>query len=115
MEYLIIVNDAPYASERAYNALRLATALGSDGDTSVRLFFVGDGAWCGVRDHKVPDGMHDVEWMIKSFLAGGCAAVCGTCMEARGIAPEMLIEGTSKSTLAELTAWTRQANQVLVF
>lgn len=46
MNILIAVNEAPGHGERSYNALRLATALTADGETEVRLFFMGDGAWC---------------------------------------------------------------------
>lgn len=39
---LLIINDPPYGTERAYNALRLARALvGKDGET-VRIFLIGD-------------------------------------------------------------------------
>jgi uncharacterized protein involved in oxidation of intracellular sulfur len=116
MDYLIIVNDAPYASERPYNALRLATALASDGEAELRLFFIGDGAWCAARSHKIPEGMHDIEFMLNRFLAGGRrAGVCGTCMDARGISAAALIEGTFRSTLDELRAWTVECAKVLVF
>ena len=116
MKHLIVVNDAPYASERPYNALRLAAALASDGAAGVRLFFLGDGAWCAVRDHKVPEGMHDIEAMLRGFVIGPCpAVVCGTCMKARGITPDMLIEEVRPGTLDELTAWTEQADKALVF
>lgn len=37
---LFIVNEAPYGSERAYNALRLANALASRNGEEVRLFLV---------------------------------------------------------------------------
>ena len=116
MEYLVIINDAPYASERPYNALRLATALAAGHDVGVRLFFLGDGAWCAQSGHKVPEGAHDIEWMIKRFVAGDQAAgVCRSCMEARGITEDSLIEGTHRSSLEELTAWTIQADRLLVF
>jgi uncharacterized protein involved in oxidation of intracellular sulfur len=36
-------------------------------------------------------------------------------MEARGVSEAELIEGTQKSTLAELAAWTQWAEKVLVF
>jgi len=116
MDYLIVVNDAPYATERPYNALRLATALAADGEMTVKLFFMGDGAWCAVRGQQVPPGMHDIEFMLQRFLAGARqAGVCGTCMDARGIRCESLIEGTHRSSLNELTAWTAGAGKVLVF
>ena len=116
MDYLILINDAPYASERPYNALRLASSLDSDGKDAVRLFFLGDGAWCAVCGQDVPAGMHDIESMMRRFLAGQRrAGVCGTCMDARGIKSGMLIEGAYRSSLDELTAWTAEAVKVLVF
>ena len=41
--------------------------------------------------------------------------VCGTCMDARGIGEPELLEGSHRSTLAELTAWTQWADKVIVF
>jgi uncharacterized protein involved in oxidation of intracellular sulfur len=116
VEFLVIVNDGPYGTERPYNALRLATSLAEDPEAVVRLFFIGDGAFCAVAGQKPPEGAHDVEWMLKRFVAGGReAGVCRTCMEARGIAEDALVEGTRRATLAELSAWTKAARQVLVF
>lgn len=116
MNCLVVVNDAPYAGERPYNALRLATALAADQDRTVRLFFLGDGAFCAVREQVVPEGRHDIAWMLNRFLAGGrTAGVCRTCMEERGILPDALIPGASVQTLADLTAWTGEADRLLVF
>ena len=39
--------------------------------------------------------------------------VCGTCMDARGIAEAELAEGTHKSTLDELTDWTQWADRTV--
>jgi hypothetical protein len=36
-------------------------------------------------------------------------------MDARGIKPEMLADGCHRSSMDELTAWTRSADRVLVF
>ena len=42
---LILINDAPYGSEKAYNALRLAMQLGKEHtDTEVRVFLMADAA-----------------------------------------------------------------------
>ncbi len=46
---------------------------------------------------------------------GGAVGICGTCMDAHGIADSDLAEGTRRSTLAELTNWTAWADKVLVF
>jgi uncharacterized protein involved in oxidation of intracellular sulfur len=116
MNFLLILNDAPYSSERAYNALRLATSLAADRDRTVRIFLIGEGAWCAVTNQKVPEGQHDIEWMMRRFLAGvNLVGVCKTCMEARAITSEMLIPGAARSTLEELTAWTAESDKVLVF
>ena len=40
---------------------------------------------------------------------------CGTCMEARGMGDEALIEGAHRSSMAELTAWTLWADKVVSF
>ncbi len=41
--------------------------------------------------------------------------LCGTCMEARGLADADLMEGAVRSSLDELTALTLEADKVLVF
>jgi uncharacterized protein involved in oxidation of intracellular sulfur len=41
--------------------------------------------------------------------------VCGTCMDARGIADTDLIEGALRSTMSELARWSEWADQVIVF
>jgi uncharacterized protein involved in oxidation of intracellular sulfur len=46
---------------------------------------------------------------------GGEVAVCGTCLDARGIPDAELVEGTRRSPLDELTAWVAEAEKVLVF
>jgi uncharacterized protein involved in oxidation of intracellular sulfur len=42
-------------------------------------------------------------------------AVCGTCMDARGIKPEELVEGAKRGSLEELADWTQWADRVMVF
>jgi uncharacterized protein involved in oxidation of intracellular sulfur len=41
--------------------------------------------------------------------------VCGTCMDARGVAEPDLVEGARRSTLEELADWTAWAEKVIVF
>jgi uncharacterized protein involved in oxidation of intracellular sulfur len=41
--------------------------------------------------------------------------VCGSCMDARGIAEAELAEGSHRSNLKQLTDWTQWADQRLVF
>lgn len=41
--------------------------------------------------------------------------VCGTCMDARGLTPDDLVEGAMRSTLDELTQLTLAADKILTF
>jgi len=116
MKNLFILNDAPYGSERSYNALRLAGSLSRTAGEEVRVFLMGDAASCAKAGQKVPEGFYNLQLMLSRLLAAGSVVgVCGTCMDARGITDAELIEGARRSTLSELTAWTRWAEKVLVF
>lgn len=116
---LLILNDAPYGTERSYNGLRLAGSLAKDsGDRgeTIKVFLIGDAASCAKSGQVVPKGYYNVEVMLHAVARrGGEIGVCGTCMDARGIGDDDLTEGTRRSTLDELTAWTQAADKVLVF
>lgn len=116
MKTLFILNDAPYGSERSYNGLRLAGALAKAEGEEVKLFLIGDAAACAKGGQKVPEGFYNIQLMLNRVTrSSGKVGVCGTCMDARGIAEAELIEGTHKSTLAELASWTQWADKVIVF
>lgn len=113
---LIILNDPPYGTERSYNGLRLARSiLKNQPETELTLFLMADAVLCAKRGQKVPAGYYNTELMIKSVLRGGTVLLCGTCMDARGLSEEEIVEGARRSTMDELTDITLNANQVLVF
>ena len=115
MKTLIVVNDAPYGTERAYNALRIAGALAKRG-AEVRLFLVGDAAACAKAGQKVPAGYYNVETMLRAAIRHGAeVGVCGSCMEARGIGDAELCEGARRSSLDEWASWTLEADKVVTF
>jgi DsrE/DsrF-like family len=65
---------------------------------------------------KTPDGYYNVERMLKGVLAGkGQVLLCGTCMDARGLADAEMLGGVRRSTMAELATVTVSADKVLVF
>jgi uncharacterized protein involved in oxidation of intracellular sulfur len=116
MKALFILNDPAYGSERSYNALRLAGSLARREGVEVRVFLMGDSATCGKAGQRVPQGYYNLERMLKVVAAQGAAVgVCGSCMDARGIAEGDLVEGIRRSSLEELTDWTQWADRVLIF
>jgi uncharacterized protein involved in oxidation of intracellular sulfur len=112
---LFILNDAPYGNERAYNGLRLAGALAAKENQSVRLFLMADAVGCAKSGQKVPEGYYNVQIMLGKVARKGEVSLCGTCMDARGVRDEELIDGTRRGTLAQLADWTAEADKVLVF
>lgn len=113
MNTLFILNDAPYGTERSYNALRLARALGKVESETVRVFLIGDAVACARGGQKVPGGYYNAGDMVRAV--GSEVGLCGTCMDARGMSEDQLVEGARRSTLSELAEWTVAADKVLVF
>jgi len=114
MKVFIILNDPPYGTERSYNGLRTAKALNND-DTEVSVFMMADAVSCAKSGQKVPQGFYNIELMIKSVIRNGEALLCGTCMDARGITDEEIIDGAKRSNMKELAEKTFEADKVLVF
>ena len=116
MKHFLILNDAPYGTERSYNALRLARNLLLKDKGELRVFLLGDAAACAKAGQKVPQGYYNIGDMLGAVARrGGEFGVCGTCMDARGIGDSELVQGAHRSTLDELTEWTAWADKVLVF
>ena len=71
---LFVINDGPYGSDRAYNALRLAMNLVKRPESAVRLFLVGDGVGCAHAGQSTPDGYYNVERIIRLVARRGKVA-----------------------------------------
>ena len=94
---LFILNDPPYGTERSYNALRLALALAKTDGEQVRVFLMGDGAPCAKAGQKVPQGYYNLGDMLGMVARRNVEiGVCGTCMDARGIADAELVAGAAR-------------------
>lgn len=117
MNVLILINDAPYGTEKAYNALRLAMAIQKDHATvQVNVFLMADAVGCGLPGQNTPQGYYNIERMIKSIVTkGGKIKACGTCADARGIKNVQLVDGVEISNMAELAKWTIEADKVFTF
>lgn len=114
---LILINDGPYGTEKAYNGLRLANQLNkAHEDAEVRIFLMADAAACAVAAQITPNGYYNIERMMKFSIAKGAKVkICGSCAEARGLKNVQLIEGTEISTMAELTQWVVESDKVITF
>ena len=118
MKYLFMLNDQPYGTERSYNGLRLARELLKDSaaGNEVKIFLIGDAASCAKGGQKVPQGYYSIEGLLHGVTARGAeVGVCGTCMDARGLADTDLAKDCRRGNLAELAAWTAWADRVIVF
>ncbi len=116
MKHLFVLNDAPYGSERSYNALRLARQMLQTGGEEVKLFLIGDAVACAKAGQKVTPGYYNIGDMLGMIVRhGGEVGVCGTCIDARGIAAAELIEGAPRSTMEQLATWTQWTDKTLVF
>lgn len=117
MNALFILNHAPYGSEHTYNGLRLAAALAKRADHHVRAYLMGDAVGAAKAGQKVPEGYYNVQFMLHHLAAKGPdnVGVCGSCMDARGLQADELIDGTHRGTLEQLTDWTEWADKVFVF
>jgi uncharacterized protein involved in oxidation of intracellular sulfur len=114
---LIVIIDAPYGTEKAYNALRLAMQIGKDhADTEVRVFLMADAANCALAGQNTPNGYYNIERRLKAVLSkGGKVKICGGCAEARGLKSAPLIEGAEISSMAEFTNWVVESDKVISF
>jgi len=116
MKILFIVNDPPYGTERAYNALRLAHALlKREAGAEITVFLMADAVLAAKAGQKTPDGYYNLERMLKRLAAKSRVLLCGTCMDARGIADAEMMDGARRSTMDELAATTLEADRVLIF
>jgi uncharacterized protein involved in oxidation of intracellular sulfur len=115
IKILVIVNDQPYGSERPYNALRLATALSKREEVDVRVFLIGDAVACAVDGQQLTEGHYHLDRMLKGLLHRARVGCCGSCLDARGLGEQLLVEGARRSNLEELTEWTLCADNTLTF
>jgi len=72
MRVLFVINDAPYGSEKAYSALRLAMALQAQpSEAEVRVFLIADSVNCALPNQKTPSGYYNIERMLRSIISKG--------------------------------------------
>lgn len=116
MKHLILLNDPPDGTELSFNGLRMAHALAkNDPEAEMTAFLMADAALCAKAGQKTPDGYYNLERMLRRVLSAAGVLMCGTCMDARGLAEGDMMEGATRSTMDVLAQGTLAADKVLVF
>ncbi|MHA1994652.1 MAG: DsrE/DsrF/TusD sulfur relay family protein [Candidatus Hodarchaeales archaeon] len=110
----IILNDAPYGSERSYNGLRTAIALQKK-KALVNVFLIADSVYCALKDQSTPEGYYNIGRMIRGVTTRGKIGSCGACMDTRGLSNVQLIDGVHRSSMAELANWILGSDKVITF
>jgi uncharacterized protein involved in oxidation of intracellular sulfur len=116
MHALFILHDAPYGSERPYQALRLAMAmLEVEPEVEITVYLTADAVACAKRGQKTPDGYYNLERMLKPIVRKGCVMACRQCLEARGLTADELVDGVLETRLGDLAQLVFEADKVLVY
>lgn len=99
MNYLFVLHDPPYGTERTYNGIRWARQM-LDAGHQVRVFNFADAVISVTAGQKVPNGFYNLAKMTSAFTGkGGQIGNCGACMDARGMGE------TSSSTARTVPRW----------
>lgn len=66
----LLINEAPYGNEKAWNALRYSMALLSSG-VGVKIFLMADATSMAKRGQETPTGYYNLEKMLKEVIERG--------------------------------------------
>lgn len=111
----IVLQDAPYGSEKVWNALRLSQALLSVG-SKVRIFLYADSVTAAKSKQMPPKGFYNIGDMLKGLVDRGVEVrSCLTCTSARGLVQEDFVEGVVIGKTLDLAHWIAEGGQVMVF
>jgi len=112
----MILTEAPYGSDRPYNALRLAGALAATEGTELKLFLMCDAVVAAVGGQAPTDQDANLGARLSALVRCGAEVkVCGLCCETRGIHNTKLEAGLGMGSMPELAQWTLDADRVLTF
>jgi len=111
----LIINEAAYGKERAWNALRLAMAMMVK-DMKVNIFLLEDGVTVAKKGQRPPEGYYNLEKMLTELVQSGAKVrVCGTCLQARGMSRDDLVSGVEVGKMLDLVQWVKDSKSVLSF
>jgi len=112
----MILQSAPYGDERIWNAFRLAQSLVTVSiGMKVNIFLTGDAVTTAKKGQKPPKGFYNLENMLIGLIKKGVEVVaCVTCISARGLTQNELVEGVIVgTTVGDLAKWIKESQKVL--
>lgn len=117
MNILIIINEAPYGTEKMFTALRLAMSLQNDyPENELKIFLFADSVTAALPNQIIPEGYYNIEKMLRAIIGKGAeVTLCGTCVKARGIKDLNLIEGIEISNMKQLSQWVMDSDKIITF
>ena len=115
MKILFLLNDAPYGSDKNYNALRTAIQLQKqDSNIKICVYLMSDSVTGALPGQKKKTGQYNIGEMLANIIHhGGEVKLCTSCAESRGVSS--VIPGAVLGTLPDLTKWIVESDKVLTF
>src|SRR5687767_15132648 len=101
MKVLFQLNDAPYGSDKNYNALRTAIQLQKQ-DTSIKIwvYLMSDSVTGALPNQKTKPSQYNIGEMLTTIISnGGEVKLCTSCTESRGVSS--VIPGAVLGTLSD--------------
>jgi uncharacterized protein involved in oxidation of intracellular sulfur len=102
-------------TERSYNGLRLANALGKREREQVRVFLIADAVGSMVAGQRRPNGYNLERLLSAAARHGAGIGLCGTRIHARAVGERALLRAARRSSLEELADRTLRADKVVSF
>ena len=77
---------------------------------------MGDAVVSAIDNQDLPDGYYHLDRMLKNLARKGSdIGCCGTCLDARGIDDDQLVEGANRSTMEQLADWILEVDRIVTF
>ncbi len=115
MKILFLLNDAPYGSDKNYNALRTALQLQKQDQTiQVWIYLMSDSVTGALAGQKEKMGQYNIGEMLSNIMnQGGEVKLCTSCAESLGVTT--VVPGAVLGTLPDLTKWIVESDKTLTF
>ena len=112
----IIINNGS-GSMRSWNAIRLASGM-LDANMEVKIILFDDAVFCAKKGQTPPEdleGQKLANKLTELTKLGVAIWTCGTCMQAKGMTTDELVEGVAETCMMDVCNSIKESDNVLVF